>query len=154
MYVLIVVTLMLVFPFASIAIETVLRDHGVLNLAVVLRWFVFWMVGIRLLMAGLRQIVQPSYTAATILGIRGSEAEIVVRELGIANTAIGSIGIGSILFPSWVFPMALVGAIFYGLAGINHLAHKQRNNLQNVAMTSDLFAALVLLSLCVRTVAR
>jgi hypothetical protein len=56
----------------------------------------------------------------------------------------------TLLFSGWVLPMAMVGAIFYGLAGINHLGQKQRNKLQNMAMTSDLFAALVLLGLGLR----
>jgi hypothetical protein len=153
MYVLIVVALMLVFPVASILIETLTGHHGVLA-ASVGKWFVFWAVGIRLLLAGLRQIVQPRYTAETILGIKGTDATLVVRELGFANTAIGSIGVGSIIFPEWVLPAALAGTIFYGLAGINHVTHKERNTLQNVAMTSDLLMAIVLLVFCSVTMAR
>jgi hypothetical protein len=153
MYVSIVATLMFAFPVTSILIESVLRDHGHLEAVVVGKWFVFWAVGIRLFLAGLRQIIQPRYTAETILGIKDAGAMLVVRELGFANTAIGSIGIASILFPAWVLPTGIVGAIFYGLAGINHLAHMQRNNLENIAMTSDLFVAVVLLFFCLAVAA-
>jgi hypothetical protein len=149
MYFLIVAALMLVFPVASIVVETMLGDHGVLSMTVIGRWFVFWSVGVRLLMAGLRQIFQPRYTAETILGIKSSDSLLVVRELGIANAAIGSIGMGSLFFPGWVLPAGMAGAIFYGLAGINHAAHEERNRLQSVAMTSDLFVALVLLAFCI-----
>jgi hypothetical protein len=69
----------------------------------------------------------------------------IVRELGFANTAIGSIGIASLFFRDWEFPIAVVGIIFYALAGINHVTDKHRNNLQSFAMASDLFAAAVLL---------
>jgi hypothetical protein len=64
----------------------------------------------RLGLAGLRQIIQPRYTAETIA--------------------------------------ALMGAVYYGLAGINHCFHKGRNQLQNVALVSDLFAASVLAICC------
>jgi hypothetical protein len=148
MYVSIVATLMFVFPVTSILIESVLRDHGHLESVVAGKWFVFWAVGVRLFLAGLRQIIQPRYTAESILGIKDAGATLVVRELGFANTAIGSIGMASILFPAWVVPTGIVGTIFYGLAGINHVTHKQRNNLENVAMTSDLFVAAVLLVFC------
>jgi hypothetical protein len=47
--------------------------------------------------------------------------------------------------------VAVIGAIFYGLAGINHLAHGHRNTLQNAAMISDLFAAAVLLTISLAT---
>jgi hypothetical protein len=110
--------------------------------------------GIRLLLAGLRQIIQPRYTAETILRIKDAGATLVVRELGFANTAIGSIGLGSIVFPAWVFPTGIVGTIFYGLAGINHATHKDRNTLENLAMTLDLFVAVVLLAFCLTVAAR
>jgi hypothetical protein len=144
MYVPVVVALMFVLPGVSIVIEMV-RDHGALILWVVGKWFVFWSVGVRLLLAGLRQIFQPRYTAETILGIKGAESLVVVRELGIANTAIGSVGVASIFNPAWVLPMAIVGGVFYGLAGVNHIAHHGRNRLQNIAMATDLYMAAVLL---------
>jgi|SRR5471030_1243919 hypothetical protein len=51
------------------------------------------------------------YTAQTILGINGSDSLIVVRELGIANSAIGVVGLGTLVSPSWVPPLAMVGAL-------------------------------------------
>jgi hypothetical protein len=147
-YIAMVFGLMLILPIASILFELFLRDYGVLNALLVGKWFVFWAVGVRLLMAGLRQIVQPRYTAENILGLKDPDATLVVRELGFANTAIGSAGLGSLFFPAWILPVAIIGAIFYGLAGINHLAHGHRNRLQNVAMTSDVFAASVLVTIC------
>ncbi len=151
MYVVMIAALMIVFPLLSIAIQVVLQ-HLMLEPTTALRWFVFWTVGIRLLVAGLRQMIQPRYTAESILGIKHPDATLVVRELGFANAAIGSIATSTIIFSTWVFPMAMVGGIFYVLAGINHLADKKRNHLQSVAMTSDLFAALVLLGLCLTIV--
>ena len=148
MYLFIVIALMLVLPLISIVAQILLTDHGALHgaayLAVVAKWYVFWAVGARLSLAGLRQIVQPRYTAETILGFKGAEALFFVRELGFANVAMGSVGIASLLAPSWVTPAAMLGAIYYGLAGISHCFHKVRNKLENVALMSDLFAALVL----------
>ena len=146
MYYLVIAALMLVLPAASIFIESSLCFHGVPNVGLAGIWFVFWSVGMRLLLAGLRQIVQPRYTAATVLGIAGTESFLVVRELGIANTAIGITALCSIFFPGWIPACALVGLIFYGLAGINHLAHPNRTPLQNAAMGSDFFAAMVMLA--------
>lgn len=139
---------MLVFPVASIALEVLLHSHGVLDVAIVGKWFVFWAVGVRLLSAGLRQIVQPRYTAETILGVKDPDAVLIVRELGFANTAIGSAALGSIFLAAWTLPLAVIGAIFYALAGINHVTQKQRSKLQNAAMISDFFAAALLLTIC------
>jgi hypothetical protein len=148
MYVVIVIALMFLFPLVSIVAQIVLTDHGALTAAAALgimaKWYVFWAVGVRLSLAGLRQIFQPRYTAQTILGLNGSDALILVRELGFANAAIGAAGLGTLFAPSWVPPLAMVGAIFYGLAGINHCFHKNRNGLQNLALVSDLFAGVIL----------
>jgi hypothetical protein len=148
MYVAVVIALMFLFPLVSIVAQIVLSDHGALSaasaLGIIAKWYVFWAVGVRLSLAGIRQIVQPGYTAQTILGLNGSDSLILVRELGFANAAIGAAGMGTLFAPSWVPPLAMVGAIFYGLAGINHCFHKNRNGLQNVALVSDLFAGLIL----------
>jgi hypothetical protein len=152
MYVLIVIALMLALPLISIVAQIFLADHGAQqaasNFALVAKWYVFWAVGVRLSLAGLRQIIQPRYTAETILGLKGAESLFFVRELGFANAAMGSVGIKSLLAPSWVTPAAMLGAIYYGLAGINHFFHKGRTRLQNVALVSDLFAASVLAICC------
>jgi hypothetical protein len=152
MYVAIVALLMLLVPLFFVAGHVLLNQHGMLTAATIIpiiaKWYVFWAVGARLGLAGLRQIFQPRYTAETILGIKSEESLLLVRELGFANTAIGSVGLATLLAPSWVLPTALVGAIFYGLAGLNHLLHRPRNKMQNVAMVSDLFAGLVLAVCC------
>lgn len=152
MYISLVTALMLVVPLISVVVQLLL-SHSMLTavtiIPVIAKWYVFWAVGVRLGSAGLRQMVQPRYTAKTILGINSEESLLLVRELGFANTAIGSVGLATLLAPSWVLPTAMVGAIFYGLAGLNHLIHRPRNILQNVAMVSDLFAGLVLAVCCV-----
>jgi hypothetical protein len=152
MYVFIVIVLMLALPLISIVAQIILSDHGTPQgawyLAVLAKWYVFWAVGARLSLAGLRQIIQPRYTAETILGFKGTDALFFVRELGFANVAMGSVAIASLLAPSWVTPAAMLGAIYYGLAGIIHCFHTGRNKLENVALVSDLFAAVVLVICC------
>jgi hypothetical protein len=116
-----------------------------LSIVLVGKWFVFWMVGIRLLAAGLRQITQPEYTARTILKLTGNDALVVIRELGFANVAMGVLGTTSLLFADWRSAAAVVGGAFYGLAAGNHVLQPHRGRLQNIAMVSDAFAAVVLL---------
>ncbi len=144
MYPIIVAALMFVLPLLSVVIDVGV-GHQATGSYLVAKWFVFWAVGIRLLLSGLRQIVQPRYTAETILGIKNEESHVVVRELGFANAAIAVVGIGSIIIPAWVTAGALAGGIFYGLAGVNHALRPHRNRLEVMAMISDLFVAVVLL---------
>jgi hypothetical protein len=152
MYIPIVVALLFIVPMVFAAGQLLLNPHGIHGVVAIIpiiaKWYVFWAVGVRLGVAGLRQVVQPRYTAVTILGINSEDSLLVVRELGFANVAIGSVGLATLFAPSWLIAGALAGAIFYGLAGINHLLHRSRNKLQNVAMVSDLFASLVLVVCC------
>ena len=147
MYYAIVISLMGVLPALSIAFEASLV-HSSVGWPLIGKWFVFWAGGVRLLLAGLRQVAQPAYTAKHLLGVEGSDVHLVVRELGYANIAFGTVGIFSLRAPGWTGAAALAGGIFYGLAGVNHVLQRQRNRLQNTAMVSDLFAAVVLLGYC------
>lgn len=147
MYYAIVATLMFAFPLGSIAMEAAALGSSVAP-ALVAKWFVFWSVGWRLLLAGLRQIIQPSYTAREILGLKSDESLVLVRELGFGNVALGATGLASILLPSWQLAIACAGGIFYVLASLGHVAQSHRNKLENVAMASDFFVGLVLLIAC------
>ena len=147
MYYIIIAALMLGLPVLSIVSDAGAAT-AVALMPLVGKWFVFWAVGVRLSLAGLRQIVQPRYTAKQILGIEGDDVLLVVRELGFANLSIGVLGLASLMAAAWVVPAALAGGLFYGLAGVNHARQPHRNRLENVAMVSDLFAATVLLGFC------
>jgi hypothetical protein len=153
MYYLTVVAFMFVLPLLSVAVELMVANAS-FDTAILCKWFVFWAVGWRLLLAGVRQIAEPQYTAQTILGLKHTESQILVRELGFANVAIGLLGVVSLRMPSWQLAAALTGGVFYALAGTNHAFQSSRNRLQNLAMLSDIFAAVVLLGTFVTTLVR
>jgi len=144
MYLLTIIFLMFVFPAASILIEIFLFRSSAGVMPLIGKWFVFWAMGVRLFTAGLRQSIRPRFTAEAILGIKGAEQFILVQELGFANLSMGIFGMGTLLVGNWVFPAALVGCLFLGLAGIRHLFSKGRNLLENSAMLSNLVVACLL----------
>ena len=150
MYIAIVVLTMLVLPVGSIAVEHGLHPQLAL-LDLTGRWFVFWGVGVRLGMAGLRQFFQPAFTAREIFHIESDEALPLVRELGVANLATGVVGLASIAAPSFVLPVAISAGIFYAVAGIRHVSEQARSLNETVAMVSDLFIAVVLAAFVVLT---
>ena len=109
-------------------------------------WTVFWGIGVRLLIAGITQISKPDFTLRTILGIKSLDAQQVVRELGFANFSIGLAGVLVLMFPLWTPAVALIGGLFLGFDGIEHLKKKKRNRKENIALVTDLFVALITLS--------
>ncbi len=137
-----IILLMGVLPVASIVIE-----HAIANadwLFLIGRWFVFWASGLRLLIAGVRQMANPAFTARDIFEIETPGTEKIVIELGFANTAMGVLSIASIIRPDFVLPAAIVTGLYYGLAGGLHLRSPHRNARENWAMASDLWVFVVL----------
>jgi hypothetical protein len=88
--------------------------------------------------------VQPPFTAEEIFGIRDTSSWPIVREIGFANLSMGALGICSIFRPGWVIPAAVVGGLYYGLAGLGHLPQQKKNAKEYTAMISDGFAAVIL----------
>jgi hypothetical protein len=151
MYLAVIALTMFVLPIASIAQEYFASAGSPDLIALAGKWFVFWGVGVRLLLAGLRQTINPAFTARTIFEIKDEAAEKVVRELGFGNIAIGVLGVISQFDSAWVLPAAISGGLFYGLAGAKHVLNNPRTRLENIAMVSDLFMFAILL---VYTIAR
>jgi hypothetical protein len=144
MYFAVVILLLFVLPVASVGIERAVGSSSFTTMFLVGRWFVFWAGGVRLFIAGIRQVVQPRFTAEEIFGIRDSASFPIVREIGCANLSIGTLGICSLFHVGWVVPAAIVSGLYYGLAGLGHVPHKNKNAKEYMAMYSDGFVFLVL----------
>jgi len=100
--------------------------------------------------AGLRQVIQPGFTANKIFEIEGSTANPIVQELGFANLCIGLLGIVSLPVPTWQMPAALTGGLYYGLAGFLHINSSRKSRNEWIALCSDLAIFLLLAGLFVR----
>lgn len=142
MYLAILLLVMLIAPLASVLAE-VLASGGPVA-ALVLKWFVFWGVGVRLALAGGKQVAQPAFTAQTIFEIADPKAQVIVQELGFANLAFGLLGLLSLVFPAFLEPAAVGGGLFYLLAGITHALRRGKNRTETIAMVSDLAIVAVL----------
>jgi hypothetical protein len=143
MYIVIVALTIVILPIGSIFLSQNAHPDAQL-IELIGLWFVFWGVGARLGIAGLRQILRPEFTARDIFNLTGDGALVIVRELGFANLAIGIVALLALLFPAFVLPAAIYGAIFYAAAGVMHVMEEKRGLNENIAMVSDLFMALVL----------
>jgi len=142
MYLAIVVLMVIGAPVVSVLAEALYAPAPLMLL--VGKWFVFWAAGVRLLTAGLKQTTQPGFTAHQIFRMKTDEALPIVRELGFANIAVGLLGVASVWATSFVLPVAIAGAVFYGAAGLQHVTQKDKSGNEAVAMATDLvaFAAL------------
>jgi hypothetical protein len=149
MYTIAILALLFVLPLASTGLDILRAAAPATSYylpAVLLKWFVFWGVGVRLLAAGYSRMTQPRRTA-DLLGLKHDDALFPIRELGFANTAMGLVGAMSVLFWTFRLPSGVMGAVFYGLAGFNHRSTGQGTGRERVAMLGDLAFAAVLLVL-------
>lgn len=144
LYLINVASTMLVLPVISILLQ---RNHlhPLLYWPLIGKWFVFWAVGVRIFIAGLRQATKPSFTATEIFHIPGIESFPIVRELGFGNISIGLGGILSLVKPEWTEIMAIVGGLYLGIAGIQHVIKKPDSTNERIALISDLFIFMILL---------
>jgi hypothetical protein len=102
------------------------------------KWFIFWSVGIRLFIAGLRQSINPAFTAEKIFNITNHDSHVIVRELGFANICSGLVGILSLFFVQWRIPAAFGSGLYFGIAGINHILKGAAGTNEFIAMVSDI----------------
>jgi hypothetical protein len=137
-----VLLFMLILPVISIVIDTGYNSGS--SIFYIGKWFVFWAIGIRLLTAGLRQVIKPEFTAKDILHIDSIESHIIVRELGFANICFGLAGVVSMYIPEWRTAAAFTGGLYMGIAGIQHIIKKPSTPNEMVAMVSDIFIFLVM----------
>lgn len=66
LYVYSTVSLMVIVPIISIAIEKVIIQIQTPIWFLIGKWFVFWAIGIRLFIAGFRQSLHPEFTVSEI----------------------------------------------------------------------------------------
>jgi hypothetical protein len=143
-HLLVVLLFMLILPVICVVWDTVVSSADVM--ASIGKWFVFWGVGWRLVAAGANQLLRPSFTAKDIFEIDDPRANKLVLEIGFGNLAIGIAAIATLFFPEWIGGLALAGAIFYALAGIQHVRNRASTGPEIVAMVSDLGIAVILIA--------
>jgi uncharacterized protein DUF6790 len=144
MYLISIILLMFVLPLLSVAAEAPMLPDAAALMALVGKWFTFWAVGVRLFLAGMTQVFRPQFTAESIFDLKDPGALGIVREVGFANLAMGTLGLLSLANASWVLPAAIVGGFYYGLAGLGHIVRKNRNFKEQTALVADLLIFLLL----------
>ena len=143
MYYAVILLVMLVLPAVSVVVEFVLTREAAGWLPLIGPGVGVWGVGLRLRVAGLRQVIRPGLTAE-LLGVKDASANVLVRELGFGNLAIGATGALTLTLPNWTLAAAICGGLFYGFAGLQHVFSKHRTSEENWAMVSDIAIAVVL----------
>ena len=124
-----------ILPFLSITVDWLL-NHKILS-AVTMKWILFWGIGMRLFTCGIKQILQPAFTARNIFELKEENAYTIVRELGFSNLAVGLCGILSLFYAPYRSGVWMIGFLYYMLAFIQHVFRKDRNRTELFVTVTD-----------------
>lgn len=134
-----------ILPVMSIIINLMIGEEKFIAETIV-KWVVFWGVGLRLFTCGLKQALQPSFTANDIFGSYDEKAYPIVRELGFANICTGLCGTISLFNEKFRVAAIMLGGLYYFLALLQHLFRKQKNATEIFVTITDLS---IFLEICV-----
>lgn len=140
-----VLLLTLILPVGSACAEHFWAQASLPWVLLIGKWFAFWAGGVRLLIAGARQIVDPRFTSRGIFGIASDDPLPFVRELGMANVSMSTLCLASIAVPTFLLPAAMVSGLYYAFAGIFHVTRARHGWNETIAMVSDFYLAAALL---------
>jgi hypothetical protein len=135
---------MLILPVISLIIDNQVFNRDQAFIFLIGKWFVFWAIGVRLLIAGFKQVSDPAFTLEKIFNIKSIEGQIIVRELGFANICMGVLGTISLFGKQFRLSAAIAGGLFLGIAGVYHIIKKPVSKNETIAMVSDLLIFLIM----------
>lgn len=116
------------------------------------KWFIFSAVGLRLFLAGIKQVKNPEFTAKQIFHLDGTESFPILRELGFANICFGLVAIISLFKPEWRIVSAFASGLYYGIAGVQHGLQKTSGVNEKFALWTDLIIFVLLLAYFIKTI--
>jgi len=117
-YIVNVYLLTVLLPFTAMSIES-FGSKDKLSVAVLAKWFLFFAVGIRFLLGGIRQVVRAKMKTGEIFYIERKSCCPIVKELGFANLSFGAVAVVSLYVPSWRIVSAFSSSFYYGAAVLN-----------------------------------
>jgi len=137
-----VALVMLVFPVIFTLIEFLRKKNNFFN--ILLKWVIFWTIGVRALTGGIMQFANPKYTMGLLsLGIN---SEIIIRELGFLQFGVGLTAILSIVKKTYIEPVFISFGIFMAGASYLHIIRFSQIDFgELVSLIGDLLIVAVIL---------
>ncbi len=132
-----------ILPIVSTYAEYSFTENSVSK--IFLKWVVFWGIGMRLFTCGIKQIIQPSFTAMNIFEIEDKKVNVIVRELGFSNTVIGVCAIFSLNSSSFRAATCFIGIGYYLLSFLQHFLKKSKNHTEWFVTVTDFTIVLELI---------
>jgi hypothetical protein len=150
-YIISVTVLTFIIPTIGFVTEHFASDTA-LTFELFGKWFIFSAVGLRLFLAGFKQVKNPEFTAKQIFHLDNPDSFPILRELGFANICFGLVGIVSLFRPEWRVVSAFASGLYYGIAGVQHGLQKNSGVNEKFALWTDLIIFGLLLCYFIKTI--
>ncbi|PVD52239.1 hypothetical protein DC498_10980 [Terrimonas sp.] len=112
-----------IFLLTALPVLSVIAEHQFhhtdVNTILVGRWFIFWTVGIRLLVAGFTQVITAHRQGNTIL-LRGDPNGDTRKIIGLVKILLAGLGFLCMINNEWSLLAAITVGLYIGLAGFQH----------------------------------
>jgi len=135
----------LILPIFSVVINSIInyRKNVSENIyELICKWFIFWSLGIRLIIAGLMQIFNPIYTN-NLLQLNLNDF-IIIRELGLANFSIGLLCIISFFKKPLQKYVCIYMVIFFMGASVLHIIRMKNINFdESITLFTNIFLIII-----------
>lgn len=151
-YILGVSAITFLLPIICCYVEIFFYRKQQLSFELIGKWFLFYAVGLRLFLAGIRQISNPAFTAKEIFHLENPDSFPIIRELGFANLCFGLIGLISLFLPAWRMVSAFGSGLYYGLAAVQHFIKKPAGTNEQFALVTDVIIFVLLLIYFIKTI--
>lgn len=150
-YIISVTVLTFILPVIGFLVEY-FTTGATLTFGLFSKWFIFSAVGLRLFLAGIKQVKNPEFTAKQIFDLDNPDSFPILHELGFANICFGLVGIVSLLRPEWRIVSVFASGLYYGIAGVQHGLKKNSGINEKFALWTDLIIFILLLIYFIKTI--
>ncbi len=129
--------LKLLFPLCSVVGEYMIAATAI-DPGLIAKWFIFWGLGICLLVKGVVQLTIPRFAAFYSYHSINLKNREIVKQLGILNISIGALGVFSLFNEQAQQTAAFTAVIYFGLTTLWHFFRKADPAYEIISLVTDL----------------
>ena len=138
-----------VFPIVTSIVDIYIHNEKYSNLNIWYKWFLFWSIGIRLLLIGIKKVLFPLFYIKKVYKSYCNQPNII-KDFGFSYISIGILGIISLFYDNWKFPTYITGSILYLLIGLNYFKEEYHKfNISNFYNLINIFFPIIILSIII-----
>ena len=140
------ILLNILFVFALPILSVIVQHHLTkvdITPALLGRWFILWVVGIRLLVVGFAKVIHSGRKGNAVL-LNSDDGIGLSKITGLAKMALAGLGFLCVAYDQWSLLPTITVGIYLGLAGFQHDFKKPTTSEGWISMSYDMIVCTVI----------